>query len=760
MIPIHNFVAVRVRVRSNPGNDDARPEEEPPSGLAANELRGTIEGSALQARDIHGDVHFTVKSDAGAQPVPAQLPPERGIFIGRDAELQALEALTARGYALVVVTGIGGSGKSALVTHWARQASNRYPDGILHAELAGHDPSDAASPEVVLTGFLLSLGVRPEQIPRTLADQRTLFRTLTTGRRILVVLDNAATAAQVRVLLPGPGINVVLVTTRWRLAGLAMDGAHFLQLGPLDDQSAARIFAEMAGGDRIGTEPEAVRDVVRLSAGLPLAICVAGALLALRPRRPVSRLAAELANEQERLTRLAVTGDISVISAFDIGYRALSAPAARCYRLLSMLFVSDFSGELADACTGGDASRLIDELVDTNLLEEIASDRLRFHDLVKLHARQRARAESAAELADATTRAIGWYLEEAVRADRVLLPGRHRLNPMYTTCGPGHENDALDWLEAELPGLVAAVHAAHDSAMYEAGWQLCEALVGLFSRRKHFPQWIETSRIGIASALACADPRAESVMRIRLGLAYLGSGQVEQAAAQFGFALDVARRSGYSIGEASALEHLGLIGLRTGEPAAAAEHFRDAMAIHHEIGNSYGVMLMTRRLGEASRDAGQHDEAIAALRQARSLAVEMNQPYHEMQSQIALGQAYGRAAIVPLALSTLNEALTMTIRAGARHEQARALDALARVELAAGSSGMAMEHLTAALAIYTELAVPEAEVVSRLLADLQLASRTTQATAAGPHRWPRWCDPPERRSNSPPSASRTGRSRR
>lgn len=475
----------------------------------------------------------------------------------------------------------------------------------------------------------------------------------------------------------------------------------------------------MAGGDRIGTEPEAVKDVVRLCGGLALAVCVAGAQLALRPQRPVSRLAAELANEQERLTRLVVTGDVSVISAFDIGYRALSAPAARCYRLLSVLFVPDFSAELADACVGGDTARLIDELVDANLLEEIADNRFRPHDLVKLHARQRAQAESADELTDATTRAIGWYLEEAVRADRVLLPGRHRLNPMYATCGPGHENDALDWLEGELPGLVAAVHAAHDSALYEAGWQLCEALVGLFSRRKHFRQWIETSQIGVASALACGDPRAESVMRIRLGLAYLGWGQIEQAASQFGLALEVARRSAYWIGEASALEHLGLIRLRMGEPEAAAEHFRDALAIHHEIGNSYGVMLMTRRLGEASRDAGHHDEAITALRQARSLAVEMNQPYHEMQSQIALGQTYGRAAMVPLALSTLNEALMMTIRTGARHEQARALDALARVELAAGSSAVAMEHLTAALAMYTELAVPEAEVVSRLLADLQ-----------------------------------------
>jgi tetratricopeptide (TPR) repeat protein len=695
-------------------------DDDPAKGLG-NAVSGGVHGSVVQAGVLHGDVHLTVTPAPASPPAPAQVPSESAAFVGRDSELVVMDQM-AEGrdrLALMVVSGMGGTGKTALAAQWARQVADRFPDGILFAELAGHTLLDAISPEVVLAGFLLSIGVLPEQVPRTLADQRAMFRTLTAGRRMLVLLDNAATAAQVRVLLPGSGSSVVVVTTRWRLAGLAMEGARFLQLGPLDDESAALIVAGMAGGDRAAAEPEAVRDVVRLCGGLPLAVCVAGAQLVVHPRRPVSRLAADLASEQERLSRLALTDDISVISAFDISYRALSDSAARCYRLLSALFTPDFGTELATACCGVDAAPMLDELTGANLLEEIADNRFSFHDLLKLHARQQAHSEPDTVLAEATKRAIDWYLREAVRADRVLLPGRPRLNPMYQTGGAGHETDALEWLETELPGLVTAVHAAYDNGLHRAAWQLCEAMVGLFSHRKHFSQWIDTSQVGIASAVACADQQAESAMRIRLGLAYLGSGQTEQAAVQFGLALDVARQAGYRLGEASALEHLGLICLRKGEPEPAAGYFRDALAIYRALGRSRGVMLMTRCLGEASRDAGRYGEAISKLSEARTLAVEMNEPYHEMQCLLALGKTYARAAMVPLALTTLQEALLFANRVGARHELARILEALAGAELAAGDLVSAREHVTSALAVYSEIAAPEAKAASRLLAELQ-----------------------------------------
>jgi tetratricopeptide (TPR) repeat protein len=708
---------VRVRVRSSPGDDDAGLEEKTPSALAVNELRGTVEGTAVQARDIHGGVHVTVNPATTAPPVPAQLPPQHGIFAGRDPELQALDDLAATGHELVVINGVGGCGKTALAAHWAYRVSDQYPGGVLYADLRGHKPDDAADPGVVLASFLLALGVGPEFVPLTLNDRANLFRTITAGRRILALLDNAASAAQVRALLLGPSVSrsAVVVTTRWSLTGLAMNGAHFLGLGPLDDDASERILATMAGHDRATAEPRAIRDVARLCAGLPLAIRISGAHLTAHPRRTVSRLAAQLADEKLRLTRLSLVGDVSVSGAIEFSYRALPELAARCYRLFSLLFTADFGIGLASAVLGDDASAPLEILAGVSLLDEMLDDRYRFHDLVRLHARQQAETDSAMVQDAVTSRAVEWYLNEAASADRMLLPGRERL---YSTSEGTDHSDPLGWLESELPGLAAAVQAAHDAGLHERAWQLCEALTGLFFHRKHFARWIETHETGLASAIACGDERAEVATRVRLGNAYLQLRQMESAVDQFRAALDVARRTGNRVGEASALEHLGLTRLAAGQPDEATASFARAGEIFRELGRPRGEMLMTRRLGEAHRDAARHDEAITCLRQAATQAADLGEPYHQMRSLTALGQTYAKFGHPELALATFGDAMVIAERVEARYEQARIHVSAARVELALGHRASARRHLTAAHTTYTELAAPEAEDAARLLTEL------------------------------------------
>jgi tetratricopeptide (TPR) repeat protein len=707
-------------VRSDPGDGDARSEEETQSALAVNELHGDVHGPSVQARDIHGGVHVTVAPAALARLVPAQLPPGHGVFTGRDTELAALDDVTAGsdGHALVVINGMGGSGKTALAVHWAHRVSNRYPDGILYADLRGHEPDHATDPGTVLVSFLHALGARPESVPLALDEQATLFRTMTAGRRILSLLDNAASAAQVRVLLPGPAASrsAVLVTTRWSLAGLAMDGARFLRLEPLDEAASERILATMAGHERATAEPEAIRDVARICGGLPLAVRIAGAQLTAHPRRPVRRLALELADEKRRLANLSLTGDVSVADVIDLSYRALPELAARCYRLFSMLFTADFGTELADAVLGDDASAALEILTETSLLDETQDSRYCFHDLVRLHARQRAETDSAAALDMVTTRAVEWYLREAVRADRALLPGRPRL---YTMSEGRDHPDPLGWLESELPGLAAAVHAAHDAGLHERAWQLCEALTGLFSHHKYFRLWIDTHEAGLGSAIACRNDRAQVVIRVRLGIAYLQLRRIDSAAAQFRVALDVARRIGYRIGEASALEHLGLTRLVLGHPEEATVSFASAREIFRDDGHPRGVMLMTRRLGESYRDAARYNEAITFLREARTLAAEMGEPYHEMRSLAALGEAYLKSGQPELALSAFDDALVIAERTGARHEQAHSHEGAGRAELELGQRARAGAHLAVAHATYADLAAPEAEDVARLLTELQ-----------------------------------------
>jgi len=679
-----------------------------------------VRGPSVQARDIHGGVHVTVSPPAVTQPVPAQLPPGHGVFAGRDTELAALDDMTAGndGHALVVISGMGGSGKTALASYWAHRVSDRYPDGTLYADLRGDEAEHAADPGVVLVSFLLALGARPESIPLALDEQAKLFRTLTAGRQILSLLDNAASAAQVRVLLPGPTTirSVVLVTTRWSVAGLAMDGARFLELGPLEEDASARILAAMAGHERAMAETQAIRDVARLCGGLPLAVRIAGAQLASRPRRSVSRLVLELADEKRRLTKLSLTGDVSVSGVLDISYRALPEFVARCYRLFSLLFTADFGTGLASAVLGEDASVPLEILTGASLLEELLDSRYHYHDLVRLHAKQRAETDSAVVRNMVTTRAVEWYLGEAACADRALLPGRPRLNIISE--GTDHP-DPLGWLESELPGLAAAVQAAHDAGLHENAWQLCEALTGLFSHHKHFRLWIDTHEAGLASAIACGDDRAQAVIRIRLGIAYLQLRQIESATGQFSVALDAATRARYRIGEASALEHLGLTRLALGHIEEATASFASAHEIYRDSGHPRGAMLMTRRLGESYREAARYDEAIASLSEARTLASEMQEPYHEMRSLTSLGQTYARSGHPRLALAAFDDAMVIAERTDAQHEQASIHEGAARAEIELGNSAQARARLTAAHGLYTDLAAPEAEVVARLLSELQ-----------------------------------------
>jgi tetratricopeptide (TPR) repeat protein len=709
-----------------------------PDESASNELSGVVHGSAVQAGSIHGGVHFTVAQPGPARTAtPAQLPVAPAHFTGRSAELAELRLSAeqhdpVRRLAVVVVSGPGGAGKTALAAHWLHRISGQYEGGALYADLHGHARDAATPPGDVLTGFISALGTPPDRIPVDLENQAKLYRSLTSGRRMLVLLDNAATAAQVRALLPGPGPaptqqepglpSLVAVTTRWRITGLAMDGARFIELGVLDDLSGAELLNRMVGTDRASAEPEAVQAVVRLCGGLPLAVCAVGARLAAHPRWPVGRVAVELASERDRLAALTVNGDLSVRAAFDVSYESLPTSTARLYRLLSLAPGPDFGPDLAAATAGltpAQAHRLLDELTAANVLEETGDMRFRFHDLVKLHARNQVLAD---ERASAVGNAVGWYLARAVAADLVIIPGRWHLNPMYERArveppafaGPP---EALEWMESELPGLLAAVRAAHDEGLHEPAWQLCEALWGLLTYRKYFRYWIESHLLGIDSAQACADLPAQARLRVQLGLAYLNLGRPDQAQPEFMGALTLARQGGHRVGEASALEHAGLTELSLGRPEQALTTLIQARDLYAGIGETRGVMGMTRNIGEAHRDAGRYQEAVRQLLDARQLAVALPDPYNEARCLTSLGQAHLRAREPGAAADALGEALQIMVRLGAHYEQARIRVMLADALLHLDQPGPAREHLTAALAIYSGIGAPEAEDIQRRLND-------------------------------------------
>jgi tetratricopeptide (TPR) repeat protein len=725
------------------GNEERLEAGENGVASGRNEFRGTVHGPSVQARNIHGDVKFNFDPSA-ALPVPNQLLPVPANFTGRESELTRLHRLlenreTAAALLLVVVTGVGGIGKSSLALRWLDQVRARFPAGQLFGDLGAFSPNGPASPEDVLGRFLRSLGIPPERVPLDLQERAALFRSLTAGRAIAMLLDDAASSAQVRAMLPGTGPSLVVVTTRRRIAGLAIDGAHFVELAPLEEDAAVELLGRIAGFDRTGADPQGARCLVGLCGRLPIAVCASGARLAPRPRWAIRRIVEELADERRRLAALSRTEDISVRAAFDVSYQALPTPAARLYRLLGLLPGSDFGEGVAAALADVDldeADDLLNELVEASLLEEIAERRFRFHDLVRVHARDRAETEPPGERRAAVARSVDWYLRAAVAADLVVLPARWRLGiyyqhppePPLPLNGPA---EAIEWLEAELDNLLAALRYAADNTMYEAGWQLCEALWGLFLFRKHYDAWLESHRIGLSCAQACADLRAQARMHNQLGSAYRSLRSLDKAIDHFTQALRLERAAGHRLGEGSALDQLGVAVLRLGRYDEAIQFFTQSLLIHQEVDEPRGVALMNLNLGQALSESGRHSEAIDHLRRASRQAAAIPEPYHQARALMGLGQTYIQSGRPNDAADPLDQAVAILRDLGASYDRARVHTRLATVAEQLGNIADTRTHLEQALALFTEVSAPQAADVRARLDALGPSPATPSTGSAG-----------------------------
>lgn len=732
---------------SGPERQSRSTEGEGDAAVWRNEFNGVARGPVVQAHTIHGDVSITVGSRWHSPALRSLLPAAPANFCGRAAELAALEQLAfapdaARRLAVTVVVGPGGLGKTSLVAHWLHRVVDRYQGGVLSADLGGDRLPDAARTGAVLDGFLRMLGVAPDSIPATVHEQAALFRSVTVGRRMIVFLDNAASAAQVRALLPGPGPedpvkaspvsagetsgrpSLVLVTSRWRLAGLAMDGARFVELDPLETPAAIELFGRVAGPDRVAAERTASRDVVRLCGGIPLAVCVSGARLAAHPRWPVSRVAGELAVEHARLSALSLPGDVSVRAAFDASYQALPTPAARAYRAVALIPGPDFCADLAAAALDDQehGQELLDALVDASLLDETADGRYRQHDLVRLHAREQSGPTRAAGEHQVIARCVAWYLHQAVAADLVILPGRWRLGPLYEQeagARPAHAGPAAaaKWLESRLPGLLAAVHAAHDAGLHAQAWQLCEALWGILLFGKHYAAWLDSHRVGLASAQACADQRAEAQMHIQLGAAHRSLGALETAGEHFSSALELFRAAGHLLGEAAALDQRGVVRLRRACHELAISDFAKALAIHQAIGRPRGIALMNFNIGQALAASGRQEDAIGYLHAADRQFAVIGESYHRARALTALGGVLIGSGQARAAEEPLHEALAITGELGADYDRAHVHVRLADLAGALGQPGLAAQHLEQALALFSLVKAPLADSVRARLSE-------------------------------------------
>ncbi|MFI8853823.1 tetratricopeptide repeat protein [Streptomyces sp. 891-h] len=715
------------------GADDHEDDGRADSGVNAgrNVIGGntTLHGVTVQADQVHGGIHAHLP--AAPRPVPRQLPPASRNFTDREADLRALEERRARSAdtapPLIVVTGPGGVGKTAVATHWLRHLADQYPDGQFYADLRGHTAQDAAAPGEVLGQFLRALGA---PTARGLAEQAATWRSATAGLRIAVLLDNAFTAAQVRPLLPSGDGSLAVVTGRQRLTGLGTDGADFHELRSLPPAAAKELLQRGVGAERIGQEAAAAGRVVALCAGLPLALCLVSARLAARPGQPVRAMADALASDQRRLAALDVEGERAVRGVLEESYAALSPPAAELYRGLGLLPMTTFDLRLAAAVCDvplAEAEARLDALVEANLLEDHGEVGHRFHDLVRLHAGERAYAvEDTAARAARVRRAFDVRLAAVARAERLLVPTRRpmaRDHAAPTERIPDFHDEpaALAWLESQRLDLMRLLREVAERGWHAATWQLVDAMWPLFLRLRHYDDWIEAHRIGLAAARRAQDTAAERQM-LTSGAAGLSSaGRLTEAVEWYRLARDSARAAGAERPYGQALLGLGACLYESGRGAEAVPHLEKAIEVWERIGYLRGTALAHIVLGEIALEREAFGEAVDRFAHAHRTLGTVEDPHDEARALAFLGFAHSWAGQVRLGTRELGRALEVFVHAGSAHWQARTLEMLGLVAEAQRDPGTADAHYRRAIAVWSPISPRDA---NRLQARLKaLADR-------------------------------------
>jgi tetratricopeptide (TPR) repeat protein len=648
-------------------------------------------------------------------PVPHQLPMDVRGFTGRARQLADLDALLdcegPRPAALIcAVAGTAGVGKTALAVHWAHRIAGRFPDGQLYADLRGYDPQRPLAPAEALARFLRGMGVDGDQIPADEAELAARYRTMLAGRRMLVVLDNAHRADQVRPLLPGSPSCFVLVTSRDDLAGLvARDGAGRVSLDPLPAGEAVTLLRALIG-PRVDAEPEAAAALAERCARLPLALRIAAELAAARPDMTVADLLDGLQDEQDRLDLLEVAEDprTAVRSVFSWSCQHLTRDAAHAFSLLGLHPGPDTDDYALAALAGVPLRRaraLLGELARAHLVAPACQGRYSMHDLLRAYAAERA-AETLgpAERDTARNGLFGYFLSTAAAAMDTLFPHERSLRPhpppAAAPAPPVTEPAAAArWLDQQRPALTAA-------AVFAAGHGWPEHSVGLsrvlWRALEVGGHYTEALAIHSAAAEAATADGARASVLANLGSIHWWLGNHRTAQEYFEQSLAGHREAGEADGEARALGRLGLVCERLGDYPAALARMREALAICRRTGNRYGEGSHLINLGTLHRRLGHYTEAAEHQRAAAAVFTELGEIRLEGYALGNLGATDSLLGRHPEALAHLHRALANCRRAADRGGEGSALGTIGAVYRRLRSYPEALDYLHRALAISRE----------------------------------------------------------
>ncbi|MEV6964305.1 tetratricopeptide repeat protein [Hamadaea sp. NPDC051192] len=725
------------------------------------------------AFDLHGaerDRFLTgAPASAPSSGVPAQLPADGYGFVGRADALARLDEILARSadqptaMVLATVSGTAGVGKTTLAVHWAHRVARHFPDGQLYVNLRGFDPTGTpVSPSTALAGFVNALTGPGDRMPTTMDEQIARYRSLLNGRRVLVLLDNAGDAGQVRPLLPGAPGCFVVVTSRDQLPGLvSVDGAHPITLNLLTPDESRELLTRRLGADRVTAEPAAVDAIVGASAGLPLALSVVAARAAIHSGFALSDVAADLRPTPDHSRPDSPDADragavrpgaggpgsdrpdaaqlgAARLDAFDGGepvtdlrlvmswsYRTLDEPTARLFRLLSVHPGPDFSVAAAASLTGvtpAQARRRLAELTRAHLLTEHRPGRYTCHDLLRAYAAELAsEQDTAADQHAARSRLFDHYLAAAYAADKLLYPQRDRLpidppGPGVATVTLADRDHAIGWFGDEHQVLLSVLQATADHGFDHHTCHLAWAVTTYLLRRGYWQDWTSSLQVALAATVRLGDHRAEAYAHNVLAFADISLSRYADAQRHLEQAFDRYRLLGDLAGQARVELNLGWICDQNNQPEGALGHAQEALRLHRAAGHVTGQAFALNAIGWSHAQLGDHQAALASCEEALALFTSADNLLGQAITWGSIGHAHLELGATTEAVRSYEHAVRLRREIGDRQLEAEALGLLGDAHLAAGGPGSAQAAWRQALDILVSLGADTSKIQAKLAA--------------------------------------------
>ncbi|PNE43566.1 hypothetical protein AOB60_00770 [Streptomyces noursei] len=679
----------------------------------------------MQAGAIFGGVHH--HASTVNYPVPRQLPPAPRHFVNRVEQLRTLETARTAGATLVAITGLVGAGKTGLATHWLHR-QDTYADGHLYADLSTLTGSTAA--QTVLSGWLRALGLpTPSDDVHELAG---LWRSATCNRAVAVLLDDATSAAQIRLLRPGGTASLAVVTSRTPLDDLDLDAPERIQVGRLGPAAARELLGRFAGTTRIMADPKAAAEIAEACVHLPLPLVLAGARLGARPERSLRSAADALTypagarSHPEDRVRMAIT------TALTATYNSLDADAQRLYRCLGLLPTADVDPDMVAAAAATEwatAERLLEVLADEQLLEPLAAHaarpvRYRMAAAVREHACGLAEHDPEHDRKNVRRRVCDWMLLVATHAQFRLTPAQATLRrsidgpPRQIPLPFDDDTGALAWLDSHQHNLLGTLRAAETAAWFDTAWRMTDAFFPLFQFHHPYTLWAAAHQIGLSAARSATNPAAQRQMLASGAIGLAAAGRVHDAIDWYTGMLEAARADADTRDEGQAHHGLGGCQLEAGRPHEAEAHLALAVARWEQCGYQRGVGLALIRLGECALATGTPHEALSRLDQACTLLLDIQECYEAARAsalhghtQVLLGRSANGIAEMESALETITVA-------GSILWQARTLKLLAEAHQAAGDRVRALRRYQRSADLYDRIRPAEADSIRRLIEEL------------------------------------------